>query len=130
MTIPLGSRPKTKNTSFLAPSSPPEVMEAVNVPSDIVVNGAEAKSLPGTGGLISTYAYVGDSKLFGQVSEPHGLGVESVLLVTIILKSPECCLTLVTGGVPAGMFAVRLLPRAKLVMTSRIPPRVSVAFSL
>ena len=56
MTIPLGSRPKAKKTSFLAPSSPPEVMEVVNVPSEIVVNGAEAKSLPGTGGLMSTYA--------------------------------------------------------------------------
>jgi hypothetical protein len=65
-----------------------------------------------------------------HVSKPHGLGVERVLLVTAILKSPECCLTLVTGGVPAGMFTVTLLPRAKLVMISRIPPRVSVAFNL
>ena len=65
-----------------------------------------------------------------QVGEPHGLGVERVLLVAVILKSPECCLTLVTGGMPAGMLAVTLLPRARLVTTNRIPPRVSVAFNL
>jgi len=53
-----------------------------------------------------------------------------VLLAMVILKSPECCLTLVTGGVPAGKFTVMLLPEVKLVTTTRMPPRVSVAFSL
>ena len=52
----LESWPNARKTSFLAPSIPPVVMEVAKVPSDIVVNGADARSLPGTGGLTSTYA--------------------------------------------------------------------------
>jgi len=64
------------------------------------------------------------------VEVPHTLGADSVLLVTVILKSPEFCLTLVTGGVPAGTFTVILLPEVRLVTTALMPPRVSVTFSL
>ena len=65
-----------------------------------------------------------------QVGFAHGLGADSVLLVIVILKRPECCLTLVTGVVPAGKFTTILLPDAKLVTTTRMPLRVNVAFSL
>jgi hypothetical protein len=65
-----------------------------------------------------------------QVGVEQGLGADNVLLAVVILKRPECCLTLVTGGVPAGKFTAMLLPLAKLVTTTRMPLRVSVAFSL
>ena len=65
-----------------------------------------------------------------QVGIAHGLGVDSVSLSIVILNRPECCLTLVTGGVPAGKLTVTLLPDFKLVTTTRMPLRVSVAFSL
>ena len=68
--------------------------------------------------------------LLVQVGVAHGLGADSVLLAIVILKRPECCLTLVTGGVPAGKFTVTLLPDVKPVTTTRMPLRVSVAFSL
>src|SRR5205807_10289632 len=54
--IPLGSWPKMKKTSFFAPSSPPEVMDAVNAPLGCIVIRAEAKSLLGNGGLTRMYA--------------------------------------------------------------------------
>src|SRR5207245_3082699 len=45
--ITLGSWPKMKKTSFFAPSSPPEVIDAVNAPIDFVAIRAEGKDLLG-----------------------------------------------------------------------------------
>jgi hypothetical protein len=105
-------------------------MTAVKAPPAPIVIGADANSLPGKGGVRRMYAYVGDSMLLVHVEVVHGLGADSVVLLTVILNNPECCLTLVTGGVPGGKFTVTLLPEIRLVTTTRIPLRVKVAFSL
>src|SRR2546428_7890151 len=54
--IPLGSWPKMKKTSFFEPSSPPDVIDAVNAQFDCVAISAEAKGLLGKGGLSRMYA--------------------------------------------------------------------------
>src|SRR5947209_17854347 len=49
--IPLGPWPKMTKTSFLAPSSPPEVIDAENAPLDCVAIREEAQRMIVTGGL-------------------------------------------------------------------------------